>query len=214
MEGRTKQATLEDIYMMDEYMATPGVREGLLAKVGKGDPQIEVDEYEGNPAAYFVAPHGERYLLGPVEMASQKLEQMPTLDQKPAEMTAYDPTSRERIAEFLQAGFEGLGVDRAQARRNAQSLIGGESSALPLGLGIADLLSMVSGPALLATAPLYAQEGGRSIESGTQAAQRGDIGQAAMEIIGGALDVAPGVAGAVRGTKAIVKSGKQIKGNK
>lgn len=201
MEGRTKQATLEDIYMMDEYMATPGVREGLLARVGKGDPQIEVDEYEGNPAAYFVAPHGERYLLGPVEMASQKLEAMPTLDQKPAEMKALDPTMRQQLADFLQSGFEGIGVDRAKARENAQNIMGGESSVFPLGLGLADILTMVSPPATVAMSPLYAQEGIRSMESGVEAAKRGDIGQAALEIGGGALDVVPAAVGAVRGAK-------------
>ena len=56
------------------------------------------------------------------------------------EMRAYDPTTRERIASFLQAGFEGLGMDRYKARKNAQTLIGGPSSNLPLDMGIADIV--------------------------------------------------------------------------
>ena len=57
-----------------------------------------------------------------------------------ASMTEYDPTVRQRLSTFLQRGFEGMGVDQDSARRNAQSIIGGTSSNLPLGMGLADLV--------------------------------------------------------------------------
>ena len=42
-----------------------------------------------------------------------------------AEIKPYDPTVRERLAGFLQAGFEGIGIDRYKARQNAETLLGG-----------------------------------------------------------------------------------------
>lgn len=56
------------------------------------------------------------------------------------EIKAYDPTVRERMAEFLQAGFERFGMDRFKARQRAQTMIGGPSSNLPLNLGLADVV--------------------------------------------------------------------------
>jgi hypothetical protein len=124
------------------------------------------------------------------------------------QMRAYDPTTRERIASFLQAGFEGLGMDRYKARQNAQTLIGGGSSNLPLDMGIADLLGMVSRVGLAATTPLYVEEGARAIGRGMEAAKRGQYGEAALETGAGLLDVVPGVVGGVNVGRKLVEATK------
>lgn len=126
------------------------------------------------------------------------------------EMRAYDPTTRERIASFLQAGFEGLGMDRYKARQNAQTLIGGPSSNLPLDIGIADLLAGVSRVGLAATTPLYVEEGSRAIGRGVEAAKRGEYGTAALEAGAGLLDVVPGVVGGVNVGRKLVEATKNL----
>lgn len=126
------------------------------------------------------------------------------------EMRAYDPTTRERIASFLQAGFEGLGMDRYKARQNAQTLIGGPSSNLPLDIGIADLLAGVSRVGLAATTPLYVEEGSRAIGRGVEAAKRGEYGTAALETGAGLLDVVPGVVGGVNVGRKLVEATKNL----
>jgi hypothetical protein len=132
----------------------------------------------------------EEPMMEPVQVA-----QAPAQPQ--AEMKEYDPTMRERIASFLQSGFEGIGVDRAAARRYSQSLMGGQSSGLPLSLGVADIVPF------LGTA-LQTEEAVRLGREAKQAAERGDVGEAAM--LGGlaAVGVAPGAvatAKAVRSAK-------------
>ena len=126
------------------------------------------------------------------------------------QMRAYDPTTRERIASFLQAGFEGLGMDRYKARQNAQTLIGGPSSNLPLDIGIADLLAGVSRVGLAATTPLYVEEGSRAIGRGVEAAKRGEYGTAALETGAGLLDVVPGVVGGVNVGRKLVEATKNL----
>lgn len=121
-----------------------------------------------------------------------------------AEMKAYDPTMREKIAAFLQAGFEGAGIERASARRYSQSLLGGPSSGLPLSLGLADLVPF------LGTA-LQTQEAARMGEEAVAAGQRGDVGEAAM--LGGlaAVGMVPGAAGTAKAARAAVKAAKASK---
>lgn len=111
------------------------------------------------------------------------------------EMKAYEPTMRERIASGLQSMFEGLGADRYKARQRAQTVTGGPSSNLPLGMGVADVVAGVSLPATMAMAPLYAEEGIRDIKSAGQAAERGDYVGAGVEGLFGALNLLPAVSG-------------------
>ena len=117
-----------------------------------------------------------------------------------AEMKEYDPTMRERISSFLQSGFEGLGVDRAAARRYSQSLMGGESSGLPLSLGMADIVPF------LGTA-LQTEEAVRLGKEAKQSAERGDVGEAAM--LGGLAAV-----GAMPGAAATAKAVRSAKRKK
>lgn len=131
-------------------------------------------------------------------------EAMPQLS-APAEMKEYDPTVRERLAEVLQTSFEGLGMDRYKARQNAQTLIGGGSSNLPLNIGLADFVPY------LGTA-LQTEEAGRSMVAAKESASAGEYGKAAIEATGGAIGFIPGASSTVGTTKKIIK--KVVAGNK
>jgi hypothetical protein len=111
-------------------------------------------------------------------------------------MTAYDPTVRERLAEFLQAGFESFGMERFQARRQAQSLVGGPSSNLPLQLGVADIVPFLG-------TGLQTEEAGRMLEDAADFAQRGEYGEAAISAAVGALGLVPGAAGTVKAARQV-----------
>lgn len=51
---------------------------------------------------------------------------------------AYSPTWRERTAGLLQNALEAMAVDRYRARRISDTIMGGQSSNLPFGVGLAD----------------------------------------------------------------------------
>jgi len=115
----------------------------------------------------------------------------------PAEMKSYDPTVRQRLASFLQAGFEGMGSDRYQARQDAQTILGGPSSNLPLDMGIADIIPY------LGTA-LQTQEAGRAItEDAVGSVKAGNYGTAALQVGGGVLGLLPGAAGTIKAAKGL-----------
>jgi hypothetical protein len=134
------------------------------------------------------------------EVGSRNLPSQAFTGQYPDRMEAFEPTTRQRLASFLQAGFEGMGVDRFRARQQAQSLIGGPSSNLPLTMGIADIVP------LLGTG-LQIEEGVEMGKEAKQAADRGDYGQAALLGTGAVLSVVPG---AVPTVKALTKAGKAV----
>ena len=115
------------------------------------------------------------------------------------EMRAYDPTTRERLASFLQAGFEGLGVDRVKARKNAQTLIGGPSSNLPLDLGLADVVSFLG-------TGLQSEESARMGGEAVESVRRGDLGTAALQAGGAVLGLVPGAVGTAKAIKGIQKA--------
>lgn len=119
------------------------------------------------------------------------------------ELKAYDPTMRERIASFLQAGLEGIGMERSNARRAAQTIMGGQSSGGPLGLGIADIVPF------LGTA-LQTQEAGRSIENAAILAKQGDSLGAAIEGTVGAVGMIPGAAGTIKAAKPVINAVKDL----
>lgn len=112
------------------------------------------------------------------------------------QMRAYDPTTRERIASFLQAGFEGLGMDRYKARQNAQTLIGGGSSNLPLDMGLADIVPFL-GTALQTEEAV--NMGGEAVQS----AKQGNYGTAALQAGGAVLGLVPGAVGTAKAAKGL-----------
>jgi len=119
------------------------------------------------------------------------------------EMRAYDPTIRERMASALQGGMEGLGVDRYKARRHAQTLMGGPSSALPLNMGAADVVPFLG-------TGLQTEEAARDIGKAAEAAKHGDYIDATVEGAAGLLGLIPGAHGTAKGTKAMLKKIKTI----
>jgi hypothetical protein len=121
-----------------------------------------------------------------------------------ASMTEYDPTVRQRLSTFLQRGFEGMGVDQASARRNAQSIIGGESSNLPLSMGLADLVPFLG-------TGLQIDESVRMGEDAAASFERGDYGTAALQAGGSALGLVPGAVSTVAAAKPIIgEAAKQL----
>jgi hypothetical protein len=138
------------------------------------------------------------------EVGATKMGDYGYSGQRQPTMTDYDPTVRERMADFLQAGFEKFGMDRYKARQNAQTLMGGGSSNLPLNMGLADIVPF------LGTA-LQTQEAARMGGEAVTSAQQGNIGTAAMQAGGAAVGMIPGVAGTVKAGKALApKAGEMI----
>jgi len=119
------------------------------------------------------------------------------------EIKPYDPTVREQLAEFLQAGFERFGMDRFRARKHAQSLIGGPNSNLPLDMGLADIVPF------LGTA-LQTQEAVRMGEDAVTSAKQGNYGTAALQAGGAALGLVPGAAGTAKAAMAVGRAGERL----
>lgn len=115
-----------------------------------------------------------------------------------------DPTIRQRMAEFLQGGFERVGMDRYRARKQAQTLMGGDSSNLPLGIGLADIVPYL-GTGLQTEEAV--RMGGEAVES----AKQGEMGMAALQAGGAALGILPGAASTAATTVKAAKAAKAIK---
>ena len=119
------------------------------------------------------------------------------------EMRAYDPTVRERMASSFQSGLEGLGVNRYKARKHAQTIMGGESSNLPAGVGIADFVPFVG-------TAMGLEEGARGLGSAVDAAKRGDYIDATAEAAGAAAGLIPGGFSTYKAGKNMLKKIKPI----
>jgi hypothetical protein len=133
------------------------------------------------------------------EVGSRNLPSQAFTGQYPDRMEAFEPTTRQRLASFLQAGFEGMGVDRFRARQQAQSLIGGPSSNLPLTMGIADIVPFLG-------TGLQIEEGVEMGKEAKQAADRGNYGEAALLGTGAVLSVVPGAVPTVKALKSGVET--------
>lgn len=137
------------------------------------------------------------------EVGSRGLPEQAYSGQNPAQMTAYDPTVRERLAGFLQAGFEGMGVDRYKARQNAQTLLGGPSSNLPLNLGLADVVPFLG-------TGLQSEEAVRMGGDAVTSAEQGRYGTAALQAGGAALGLLPGIGGTVKAAKPLIPKAAEM----
>lgn len=98
----------------------------------------------------------------------------------------------------LQEGMEGIGIRRQNARRAAQTLAGGDSSALPIGLGVADFV-----PFLGTTMGL--EEGAELAGEAYDSAKRGDYIDAAAGMAGAAAGLIPGGYSTVKAGKNMLK---------
>ena len=144
------------------------------------------------------APAGQR--PGDVlvaEAGSRNLPEQAYSGRYPDSIKAIDPTVRERLASILQSSFEGLGMDRYKARQNAQTLIGGGSSNLPLNIGLADFVPFLGTGLQTEEAAIM---GGEAVES----AKRGDLGTAALQAGGAAAGLIPGAASTIKTGKAML----------
>ena len=119
------------------------------------------------------------------------------------EMKAFEPTIKQSLADYLQMSFEKLGMDRYKARKNAQTLIGGPSSNLPLDTGLADFV-----PFLGTTMQL--EESGIMAGEAYESAKRGDYGTAAMQAGGAALGLVPGAASTIKAAKPLVPKAAEM----
>lgn len=115
----------------------------------------------------------------------------------------YNPTMRERAASALQSGLESLGMDRYKARRRAQSIMGGESSNLPMNLGLADVVPFLG-------TTFQTEEAARGAGKAVEAAKRGDYVDAAVEGGAAALGLIPGASATVKGARGAAKKALKV----
>jgi hypothetical protein len=105
------------------------------------------------------------------------------------------------MASALQGGMEGLGVNRQKARRHAQTISGGDSSNLPLGMGIADFVPFVG-------TTMGIEEGARDLRNAADATKRGDYIDATGEAVGAAMGLIPGGFSTYKAGKSMLKKAK------
>jgi len=131
------------------------------------------------------------------EVGSRGLPESAYTGRNPDSIKAVDPTIRQRLADFLQSKFVDLGMDQYKARQNAQTLIGGGSSNLPLTMGLADFV-----PFLGTTMQL--EESGVMAGEAVESAKRGDLGTAALQAGGAAAGIVPGATSTIKAGKKLV----------
>jgi len=125
------------------------------------------------------------------EVGSRNLPESAYTGRNPDSITALDPTMRQRLSGFLQAGLEGIGIDRYKARQHAETLIGGPSSNLPISFGLADIVPILG-------TTLQTQESARMMGDAKDSFDQGNYGTAALQAGGGALGILPGISGTAK----------------
>lgn len=122
------------------------------------------------------------------------------------QMISQDPTLRQKLTDgFRELLKSQLGMDNYRAHQLSETLFGGDSSKLPLGIGLIDMTPFVL--------PLAAQESGMSAGRAFDAAGEGNYGKAALEYGMGslqALETLPGVKVATTVAKAAAKNAKKL----
>lgn len=217
-----KQPTIDDIYMFDEYINTPGVRDGLLQLAGSGDPDFLIEDTDDGKGVFYRAPHGEVVPVGrPIELAAGPTQTrtdapagtgLPSLDmflenaQKgvTGELKALDTSSRQKIAASVREQLESFGVDRYRARRLSESLFGGDNSGAPLGLGLIDFVP-------IAGTALQTEEAGMKAGEALDLAKSGQVGAASAKYGEAVLTAVPG---AIAAGKTVEAASKALKGKK
>ena len=209
----SRPVTVDDIYMFDAYISTPGVREGLLERAMAGEPDFITEQTDSGPAIYYRAPHGEIIGLGRLpaaQMAEPNLDGV-QLAAAPSDTrtdapqyatgkaTAADKTTREELANFLTDSMVNLGADRYKTRERVESFIGGTSSRLPLNLGLVDFVPFLG-------TFLQSEEAAILLGKAKESAERGDVKSAVIEGVGGAVGLVPGAIGTVKYGKKIAEA--------
>lgn len=125
------------------------------------------------------------------EVGSRNLPERAYTGRNPDSITALDPTMRQRLSGFLQAGLEGIGVDRYKARQHAEILIGGPSSNFPINFGLADIVPILG-------TTLQTQESARMMGDAKDSFDQGNYGTAALQAGGATVGLLPGISGTAK----------------
>jgi hypothetical protein len=233
-----KPVTVDDIYMFDDYINIPGVREGLLARGLAGGEEFVTEDTDDGPAIYYRAPHGEMIGLGrppAPEQTEPSLEGL-QLAAGPSQTRTDAPQGygqkqgavtlpiQQQQRELYSTG-EATAVDPTTRERLAGFLT---DSLVNLGAdrykarervnsfigGTSSRLPLNLGLAdfvpFLGTF-LQSEEAAILLGKAKEAAERGDIKTAAIEGVGGALGLIPGAVGTVKyGKKAAQELGPTV----
>ena len=222
-----KPVTVDDIYMFDDYINTPGVREGLLARGLAGEADFVTEDTDDGPGVFYRAPHGEMVGLGrppaaePVEPSLEGLQ-----------LAAGPSQTRTDAPQGYGSGQKATGVTLPIQQQQRELYSTGEATAVDpttrerLAGFLTDSLvnlgadryktrervnSFIGGtssrlPLNLGLADfvpflgtfLQTEEAAALLGKAKQAAERGDIKTAAIEGVGGALGLIPGAVGTVK----------------
>jgi hypothetical protein len=90
---------------------------------------------------------------------------MRAYERRQPSMSEYKASPRERISSLGQDFLERSGMPRYNARKTANTVVGGPASTLPGGFGLADI-AMLNPAGAMAVAPMYAAETGHYIGKG------------------------------------------------
>jgi len=204
---QTKQATIEDIYHFDNYISTPGVKDGLLQLASEGDPAFTIEDTDDGKAVYYKTPHGEIVPIGrPLELAAAPVSNetrtdapsgtgLPSMDAfietmksgATGEAKAINPSMRKKISSSVQDQLESFGMDRYRARKLSESLFGGESSGVPMGLGLIDFVPIVGTALQSEEAGIKAGEAFDLVKDGKNSQAAAKYGEAVLTSIPGAI---------------------------
>jgi hypothetical protein len=210
---RTKQPTIDDIYLADEFITTPGVRQGLLERASAGDDdEVVTEDTDDGPVVYYRTPYGEMMPVGTPIMLAQAGTQ--TMSDAGSGMPSIKPIEQTALERALQK----TGLTLEQAGRFLDSL--GQVDIPLLGkVSLADLVPFVGtakegtrsvmGPADWQGTPMALQQAGtgQSLTRGTGFARQltPDASLAALDVGINAVPVGKAI---VSGGKALTKAGK------
>jgi hypothetical protein len=142
----------------------------------------------------------------PLETSSETTMRRMVEDQQAGitgQIIPQDRTLRQNlVSRTQQALIDNLGIDNYKARKLAETIFGGESSNLPLGIGLTDFT-----PAAI---PMAFQESGISAGQALESAGRGEYGTAAAQYGMGVLQGAEAIPGVKLATKAAKKIGSAV----
>jgi len=161
--------------------------------------------YPGEPAPMPTGQQQGDVLMA--EVGSRGLPERAYTGVNPDKIEEVDPTTRQKLADFLQAGFEGTGMERSQARKTANQITGGPSSTLIFNSGLLDYLPYIG-------TALQTEEAVIGGKAAVESASRGQYGNAAIEGGAAAIGMIPGASSTVKATKSAAKKIKAVTGPK
>lgn len=132
-----KPPTIDDIYMADAYLATPGVRQGLLERASEGnDDEVMTEDTDDGQVVYYRTPYGEMVPVGrPIMLAAGPSQ---TMTDAPAGATI-GPLPQTTVEKAL----EQTGLTLEQAGRFLHSLGQVQIPGTELRFSLADLVPFV-----------------------------------------------------------------------